>query len=333
MKTRSSHAALFTCLLAACLLPACKKSESPSAGDTVGLRPVKLALNWVPENEFGGYYEAREKGYFRTEGLDASIQAGGAGVPVVQMVASGQADFGIAGADEVILARTRGADVVPIWATFQTAPTAIMTPAARGANTLADVFSGGTLAVEPGLVYVAFLKKKYGFDKVKVVPYDGGVARFATEKDYAQQCYVTTEPIVARRHGVEPKIFPIAAEGFNPYAGLVIVRRATWQNDPALVRSFLRAIRRGWRSYLDSPAATDAVMATLNPTMDAQTFAEAGKVQRPLIETDATRAGGLGVMDKARWETLAAQLVDLGTIEKAPPIEDYWIAPASLAGP
>jgi NitT/TauT family transport system substrate-binding protein len=132
---------------------------------------------------------------------------------------------------------------------------------------------------------------------------------------------------------VEPKIFPIAAEGFDPYAGLVIVQRATWRNEPAVIRSFLRAIRRGWRSYLDSPAATDAVMATLNPTMDAETFAEAGKVQRPLIETDATRVSGLGVMDKARWETLAAQLVDLGTIEKAPPIDDYWIAPASLAGP
>jgi len=332
MKIRSSHGALFAWLLAAGLAPACKKTES-SAGDPVGLKPVKLALNWVPENEFGGYYEAREKGYFRAEGLDATIQAGGAGVPIVQMVASGQAEFGIAGADEVILARLRGADVVPIWATFQTAPTAIMTPAARGASTLADVFSGGTLAVEPGLVYVAFLKKKYGFDKVKVVPYDGGVARFVTEKDYAQQCYVTTEPIVARRRGVEPKIFPIAAEGFNPYAGLVIVRRATWQNDPAVVRSFLRAIRRGWRSYLDNPAASDAVMAKLNPTMDAETFAEAGKIQRPLIETAATRVSGLGVMDKARWETLAVQLVELGMIEKAPPIDDYWIAPASLAGP
>ena len=332
MKTLSSYA-LFGCLLAVCLGPACKKTEPPSGGGTVGLRPVKLALDWVPENEFGGYYEAREKGYFRAEGLDATIQAGGAGVPTVQMVASGQADFGIAAADEVLLARTRGADVVPIWATFQTAPTAIMTPAARGAATLADVFSGGTLAVEPGLVYVAFLKKKYGFDKVKVVPYDGGVARFAKEKDYAQQCFVTTEPILARRLGVEPKIFPISAEGFEPYAGLVIVRRATWKEDPALVRSFLRAVRRGWRSYLDSPAATDAVMGALNPAMDAQTFAEAGKVQRPLIETDATTAGGLGIMDKARWEKLAAQLVELGTIDKAPPIDDYWIAPAALAAP
>jgi len=316
-----------------CCLAACKKAEPPGAAANGGLRTVKLALNWVPENEFGGFYAAREKGYFRDAGLDVNIQAGGAGAPVLQQVATGQVEFGIVGADEVLLGRARGADIVPVWATFQRAPVAIMTPASRGAKTLADVLASGTLAAEPGLVYVSFLKKKYGFDHVKVVPYDGGVARFATEKDFAQQCYMTTEPIAARRRGVEPKVFPIADEGFNPYGGLVIVRRETWQKDPALVQRFLKATRLGWREYLDHPEATDALIARLNPLIDAETLRDAGQIQKPLIETDETKTAGLGTMNKERWETLAAQLVDLHVLDKAPALDTYWIEPAALAGP
>ena len=57
------------------------------------------------------------------------------------------------------------------------------------------------MALEPGLPYAAWLKKKYGFEKVKVVPYDGGVARFVADKGFAQQCFITSEPIAARRQG------------------------------------------------------------------------------------------------------------------------------------
>ena len=35
------------------------------------------------------------------------------------------------------------------------------------------------------------------------------------------------------------------------------------------------ALREGWRSYLDDPAATNAVMGKLNREMDAKTFADA----------------------------------------------------------
>ena len=44
-----------------------------------------------------------------------------------------------------------------------------------------------------------------------------------------------------------------------------------------------------------------------------------------LIETDETRKGRLGMMTRARWETLGKQLVDAGVIPAAPPLDDYLI--------
>lgn len=311
---------------------ACSRSKEgarePSAGGTQAAAQttrVKLALNWVPEPEFGGFYSARDQGAFKRHGLEVDILGGGAGVPVVQMVASGQVEFGIVGADELLTARTRGVDLIPLFAVYQTSPQAIMAHASRGAKGIQDVLSSGTIALEPGLPYAAYLKKKYGFDKVKVVPYDGGVAHFVTNKDFAQQCFITSEPIAARRQGAEPVVFLVADEGFNPYVAVVITRRELWKEQPRRVKDFVAAVREGWRTYLDDPAPANAVMGKLNTSMDAETFSAAARAQKPLIETEETRARDLGTMSRERWETLGRQLMDLGLIEKAPPVDEFLL--------
>ncbi|MDI1478387.1 ABC transporter substrate-binding protein [Polyangium sp. y55x31] len=297
------------------------KGSADGGGAAAG--KVKLTLNWVAEPEFGGFYAAREGGAFKRAGLDVEIMTGGAGVPVMQMVANGQSDFGVAGADEVIIARARGADVIPVFATYQTFPQGIMAHASRGAKTMADVFQSGTLAIEPGTAYAAYLKKTYGFDKVKVVPYDGGVARFVVDKEYAQQCFITSEPIAAKKKGAEPKVFLVADEGFDPYAAVVITRRALWKENPDKVRAFVRASREGWRAYLDDPAPANAVMQKLNTTMDAETFAAAAAAQKPLVENAQTKK--LGMMTRERWDTLGKQLLELGIIDKVPPLDEYFV--------
>lgn len=65
--------------------------------------------------------------------------------------------------------------------------------------------------------------------------------------------------------------------------------------------------------------------------MDSATFTAAADAQRPLIENADTKAKGLGAMTKERWETLTQQLVELGIVDKAPPVSDYL--PPELAAP
>lgn len=314
--------------LALSTVAACgSKDKSSSAADAPAKTKAKLVLNWVPEPEFGGFYAARESGSYDKQGLDVEIMSGGASIPVVQMVATGQADFGISGADEVIAAKARGADIMAVFAVYQKSPQGIMAHPERG-DTLADVFKKGTLAIEPGLSYALFLKKKYGFEHVKIVPYDGGVARFLADKDFAQQCFVTSEPLSAKKKGVEPKVFLVADDmdaekrSFNPYAGVVIVKRSTWLEKKDLVKKFVTASREGWQKYLDDPAPANAVMSKLNTAMDMATFNEVATAQKPLIVTEESKSRGLGSMTKERWEALAKQLVELGALEKAPSIDE-----------
>src|SRR5580765_6359971 len=80
-------------------LAACGKSKSSK---------LKLALNWKPDPQFGGFYAAD----YGKHGLDIEILPGGAGTPTVQMIGAGSAEFGIVSADELVVARARGNDVV-----------------------------------------------------------------------------------------------------------------------------------------------------------------------------------------------------------------------------
>jgi NitT/TauT family transport system substrate-binding protein len=313
-------------------LGGCSKSSSPlvaDAADNGAGTKLKLVLNWVPEPEFGGFYAAREGGAYRRQGFDVEIIGGGAGVPVVQMVATGRAHFGTIGGDELITARAHGADVVAVFATFQTSPQGIMAHASRKLANLADVFRSGTLAIEPGMAYAAYLKKKFSWDGLQVVPYDGGVARFLTDPNFAQQCYVTSEPIAAKKLGGDPQVFLIADAGFNPYTTVVVAKRELVTQKPEMVNAFVAATAEGWKNYLADPRAVNQMLAHLNPAMDATTLDAAVEAERPLIAPEATKQTGLGSMTAERWSTLGAQLADLKMIDRAPVVADLFVPVAS----
>jgi NitT/TauT family transport system substrate-binding protein len=294
-----------TAVPAAALLASCSHTHK-----------IKLALNWKPEPEFGGFYAAPYAQY----GLDVDILPGGAGTPTVQMVGAGTADFGIVSGDELAIARARGNDVVAVFAAFQNCPQGIMAHASRRLSGIGQVFEAGTVALQRGLPFAQMLERKFGFGKVKIVPSPGGdLTAFLRDEMFAQQCFIMSEPLAARRQGAAVTVFPVSDIGYNPYPTVLAAGGATLREKPAMVESIVKAVRDGWRAYLDNPDPTNDRMRQLNPSMDARTFAEAAEAQKPLIE-----AAALGSMTSDRWKTLASQLKDLGDIGQVFPAEEYF---------
>jgi len=297
------------------------------AGYAAAAERIQLTLDWKPEPEFGGFYAAQQNGTFAKHGLDVTIKSAGEGAPTWQLVATGKTQFATTAADQVLIARSQDADVVALFAVYQTFPQGIMVHKSRGFSTIADVFSNaGTLAAEDD-TWLHFCLSKYPSPKVKIISYSGGVAAFLAKPDYSQQCFVTSEPILAANQGSDPQTFLIADAGYNPYTTVVIAKRETVHDNPAMVKQMILACREGWRAYLDDPKPANLVMGNLNSDMDATTFAAAAQAQKPLIETGQTP---LGSMTAQRWETLANQLVELKVIDHAPPTADCFADPDSL---
>ncbi len=290
---------------------------SPAGAAGAG-EPIKIALNWVPEPEFGGIYAAQQAGIFKANGLDVQIMPGGAGAPTWQMVGAGKVPFGIASADEVAIARTRGADIMALFAIYQTCPQGIMVHEERGDNSIADVFTDGKgmLAMETGLAYSRYLEKKYGFGKVKLVSYSGGIAAFMADKNYAQQCFIFSEPIAARRQGAKVKTFLVADAGYNPYTGVLIARTDYVNANKSTVEAMIKSFREGWLKYLRDPGPANELMHSLNRTMDERTFAEAAEAQKPLVLPEGMKPEQIGTMTLERWQTLISQLRELKVLDR-----------------
>ncbi|CAN5828293.1 ABC transporter substrate-binding protein [soil metagenome] len=310
--------------LVALALAGCGGKKDKDAPATTGsaAKALTLTLDWVPEPEFGGFYAARESGAFAKHGLDIDIKPRGQG-ETWKLVSEGVTDFATTAADQVLIARGQGADVVAIFAVYQTSPQGIMVHKARGFTNIDDVFTNaGTLEAEDA-TWLKFLRKKIATTTVTLTSNSPGIATFLAKPDLSKQCFVTSEPLQATTAGSDPQTFLIADAGYNPYTTVVIARGEMVRKDPATVKKMILALRDGWRGYLDDPAAANAVMGKLNHEMDAATFVAAGKVQAPLIETKGT---ALGDMTKERWQTLAQQLVDLGVIKAAPPAEEAFVS-------
>jgi NitT/TauT family transport system substrate-binding protein len=294
-----------------------------------GRTAVTLQLNWTPEPEFGGFYAAAHDGIYQREGLDVAIAAGGAGIQTWKMVATGKVPFGIAEAGEILRARLKDADLVALYAVYQTSPQALMAHVASGVTSLADIFTSGKIkkvAMESGLPYVKFLEKKYGFGKVEVVQHGGNLTLFLNDPTMAQQCFAFSEPLSAAEKGVEVRVFSTAEAGFNPYLAVVITSGEYLANHRDVVEKFVRATRAGWKAYLDDARPTNEYLRTQQATMTVDAMNKAAELQEPYVIGDARApASALGRMSEERWRSLAEQLQQLGEIDKVPDVAKVFV--------
>jgi NitT/TauT family transport system substrate-binding protein len=325
-----AFAVVFLLALVVPTIAGCGKSESTASPSSSGVTSVKLQLNWKPEPQFGGFYTAKDSGAYAKHSLDVTVSPGGSGAPTVDMLGAGTVEFAIVSGDEIARARANGNKLVALFAVYQTNPQGIMTRASRGFKEIGDVFkTPGTLAMEKGLPYSDFLKNKYGFDKLMIVPSPfGDLSLYRTKEDYAMQCFVTSEPLAAKKTGIEPRTFLIADSGYNPYTTVLATTDAFHAKNPRVVDAMVKAVREGWEAYLADPSKTNDAMHKLNETMSPETFTESAEAQKPLIETDETKANGLGTMTPARWETLVAQLKSLGALSSDVKAPDCFVAPS-----
>ncbi len=296
-----------------------------SLGAAHAAEPIKLALNWKAEPQFGGFYAAKFNGDFTRNKLDVAIIEGGSGTPTVQMLAAGKVDYAIVSADEIVIAHDRGAkNIVALFATYQTNPQAIMTHAERGFNSIADIMHGdGLLLWQSGLAYAQYFKKHYVPVKVATAPYLGGIGNFQKDKMISQQCFVTSEPLAAEKAGIKVKTFMVADSGYNPYTTVLATTREHLQQHPAQVAQIVAGVRSGWTAYLQDPSATNRQMAQLNKAMDMSTFLGSAQAQKPLIETKNNDK--LGSMTLQRWQTLIDQLREINMIKTVVPAEQLFV--------
>jgi NitT/TauT family transport system substrate-binding protein len=302
---------IFVCTVALFCTTSCERPSTNSSSTSTSLQ-----LNWLADAQHGGFFAASSNLREAEPPWELTIRPGGPGTPVLPQLVMGKVDFAIANADQVLLARAQGADVVALFAPFQNSPRCIMVHSESDLYSLSD-FHDITLAMGEGKAYAEFLKAHTSWSNVRIVAYTGTVARFMLEPDFAQQAYSFSEPLVVAQKGIKTRCLMVSEIGFNPYTSLLVAHRDLMKRDPERVQRVVSAVRQGWTEYLRSPADVHDTIERQNPDMDRTVLDESVSEVRKLCLPEDMPTEQLGRMSEERWSTLAQQLLELNLIDSA----------------
>ncbi len=283
------------CLLAAAL-PLLAVAQEP--------KPVRILANWFIQPDQAGYWQAQQDKLGADAGIRITVLQGGPKIQTIPQVASGQAEFGIGNADDVLLARLRGAPVRAVFSHLDHVPYTFVYHADPAVKSIADL-QGRTFAVNIGNAYWEWTKKQYKLGGTRDIPVSGDLSLFRNDPKMVQQGYSLFLPARMQAAGIAVQQITLASLGYRPYDVLFTTDEMIKSN-PALVKATLAAVQKGWQNYVRDPSGLKPLMLEMNKQLSPEIVDAANKEMiTTLVSHDLAR---IGCMSDARWTELAGQL-------------------------
>jgi NitT/TauT family transport system substrate-binding protein len=293
-----------------------------SAGAAQAADKVSFGLNWIPDTEHGGYYQAVADGTYAKYGLDVTIVPGGPQANNALLLVSGKLDFCMgSNMIEAFNAVKENVGFVVVGAVYQKDPQILMSHPDAGYDKFTDLPKATAIVAQTALAsYYAWLKVAYGFKEENVKPYTFNSAPFIADKNSIQQGYVNYEPYDVEKNGhFKPNVFLLADYGFSTYSTTIEARLDTVANKPDLVQRFVDATAIGWYHFLygDNSKAI-ALIKTQNPDLTDDQIAYGFKSLKDngIVDSGDTLKLGIGAMTDARVKDFFDKMVSAGLFSK-----------------
>ena len=290
----------------------------PAAAD-----PVTYRLKWLKNSSTVGDLYADVHGYFADQGLAVTVRPGGPERDAIKELELGQAQFGVASADQVIRALAKGSPVVVIAQIFQVNPLQWIYRASHPPiDALADL-EGLTIGITFGgndETIMRTLLAKAGLDDRDVtlmsVRYD--FTPFYRGQADLWPIYRNSQGIVIAdrmtRSGEPVRFFNPADFGVRFVANSVVTHQHLLETRPDLVQRFRRALLEGWQAALDerNEARALATIARFDPETPPDLMARQLRVTRELVRPTADFP--VGRLDVEAWRQTEAIMHRQGLI-------------------
>jgi len=296
-KIRSAFSAVAATLAIAAISPA----QAQQA------REVRLLMGWFAQADQSGYWQAQIDNQGKNNGLVIKTLPGGPKIQTIPQVASGQAEFGVGNADDLLLARMRGAPVKAVFVSLDYVPYTLVYHTDPAIKTIADL-KGRTFAVNIGFAYWEWIKKREGMQGTREIPVSGDLSLFRQDKNMVQQGYSIFLPARMTEAGIDNSQFVVASLGYRPYAVLFTTDELI-QKNPQLVRDTIAAVKASWGKFAKDPSESKRLELSLNNQISPGVHDKAVKeIVSDLLPKDLSK---IGCMNDARWDELGKQLKEV----------------------
>jgi NitT/TauT family transport system substrate-binding protein len=293
---------------------------------------IVFRLKWLFNISVIGDLFSLEQGYFAQKDLAVIIKEGGPERDAIKELELGHAQFGVASADQVIRAVSKGAPVVVLAQLFQTNPLQwIYRPDKLKLDSVEDL-RGKTIGITYGgndETIMRALLAKHGITQEEVQFY-------SVRYDYTPfyQGKVDLWPIYRNAEGVviHAKLTSAgeSAAFFNPgdfgvrfVANSVITTRQMVEAQPEVVEGFIGALLKGWEDALhsDLKAAALEILRRYDQDTSEELLSRQYPVTRELIKPTAQTA--VGAIDLKAWRQTEAIMLGQHLIATPVRIENY----------
>jgi NitT/TauT family transport system substrate-binding protein len=297
--------------------------QTASAETITYLLPAPLSLP-----AFGPFVVAKQRGYFKAEGLDVEFQVAKGGVDVAKQVGAGNAVIGGGIGDTPIIVRPNGVPVKAVAVLGGGALMQLVLDKDKGLKTVKDL-KGKTITVlaYQDTTYFALLGMlaSQGMTKDDVNAQAAGPVNvwklfLAGQSD----AFASTPDWTALVMGAKKNIEVIPSDSlFKSMAQAIIASDETIKKNPELIQKIVRATLKGMKDIMADPvgAAADFVKATPDLAGKEEFVALSFKLYNQYVY------GGqkvLGEMDEARLSALQDFYVKQGLVRSKTPVKDLY---------
>jgi NitT/TauT family transport system substrate-binding protein len=302
---------------------------------------LKLVLNWKYQGPQGLFFLAEDRGYYKAEGIDLTIDQGSGSGAAVPLVANGTYDVGFGDINALIELAGRKPEDAPIavyvmynqppFTVAVKADSPIKAPKDFEGRTLGGAANDAALKLFPALCKLA----KIDCSKVKITNMQPNLREQMLMQGQVDGAfgYVNTIRFSAKLMGVEEKqlrFINYGDYGMDLYSNAIIVSKKLVKEKPEAVKGLVRAINKGLQDSLkDIDAAVAAVAkreALIKVPVERERFVQTIKDEMNHPEIAKI---GLGNVDMARLKKSIDILVEASALPRTPTVEEIF-TPAFL---
>ena len=275
---------------------------------------VRLMLDWAFQSPNAFALLAREKGYFRANGVDVQVDRGQGGGAVPVALAGGSYDMGYADINPTIrfMAENPDRGIVAVAVLHDRSPLCAIVRADGPIRTPKDL-EGKRLAApdfDAGRQLFPAFARAAGVDASKVTflsvtPALREPMLVRREADGVTG-FVTTSALALKGIGLahnQQRVMMYYDHGLNLYGGAILTTRAFLERNPDAVRGATAALMKGFIETVRSPTEMLDVLKRVEPLTDVPLERERHELNlERVIMTDNVRANGISAVDNARLQ-------------------------------
>jgi NitT/TauT family transport system substrate-binding protein len=315
----------------------------PAAAQT----SIRFSLDWRWEGPAAIFAVALDKGYFKEEGLDVTIDPASGSREPISRIASGTYDMGFGDVNSLIRFRDENpeADLKAVMMIYDRPPFAIIGRKSRGitkeVSSLEDKKFGAP-AADAAFAQWPILKAVNNIDdsEIKMVNVGFPVREpmLAQGEVDAVFGYSMSSYINLKARGVPADdivVLLMNDYGVELYGNAIIISEKFAREKPEAVKGVLRAIAKGIRDTVSDPAA--AVDSVIKRNDVAKKDVELERLKMNLeqnVVTPYVKANGFGGIDRERFNRALDQIGVAFKYKNKPTVDDVftdaYLPPAEL---